>query len=72
MTLPIGQNHFEGPELNDELERFGDWRRRRRKSYFEVLLRLGIEPGPPAWQARAMTTIPLKLLYQGRIIFVYL
>ena len=32
LTLPIGQNHFEGPELNDELERFGDWRRRRRKS----------------------------------------
>ena len=32
MTLHIGQNHFEGPELNDELERFGDWRRRRRKS----------------------------------------
>ena len=31
MTLSIGQNHFEGPELNDELERFGDWRRRRRK-----------------------------------------
>ena len=28
MTLHIGQNHFEGPELNDELERFGD----RRKS----------------------------------------
>ena len=31
MTLPIGQNHFEGPELNDELERFGDWRRKEKK-----------------------------------------
>ena len=48
MTLHIGQNHFEGPELNDELERFGDWRRRRRKSYYEFLLGPGIEPGPPA------------------------
>ena len=48
LDLPIGQNHFEGPELNDEFERFGDWRRRRRKSYFEFLLRPGIEPRPPA------------------------
>ena len=32
VSKSIGQNHFEGTELNDELERFGDWRRRRRKS----------------------------------------
>jgi len=30
-TLSMQQT-IRGPELNDELERFGDWRRRRRKS----------------------------------------